>query len=68
MTEGRVDPLKTRHIARLGYYDYTVVERTFEMVTPGASDEALLAGLEGKAKRTAQSDEQDTTVDATESK
>jgi flavin reductase (DIM6/NTAB) family NADH-FMN oxidoreductase RutF len=43
---GRVDILKIRPIARLGYYDYTSVESTFEMVVGGAN-EGLLAGLEG---------------------
>ena len=30
--EGRVDVLKIRPLARLGYYDYTSVESVFEMV------------------------------------
>ncbi|NLD53688.1 MAG: flavin reductase family protein [Burkholderiaceae bacterium] len=44
--DGRVDVLKIRPIARMGYYDYTSVESMFQMVIPGSS-KALLAGLEG---------------------
>jgi flavin reductase (DIM6/NTAB) family NADH-FMN oxidoreductase RutF len=44
--EGRLDVLKIRPLARLGYYDYTTVESVFEMVIPG-ENEALLNGLEG---------------------
>jgi flavin reductase (DIM6/NTAB) family NADH-FMN oxidoreductase RutF len=51
LTGGKVDVRKTRPIARCGYYEYAVVEDTFEMVIPG-DDEALLAGLEGSVKRT----------------
>jgi flavin reductase (DIM6/NTAB) family NADH-FMN oxidoreductase RutF len=51
LTGGKIDVRKTRPIARCGYYEYAVVEDTFEMVIPGA-DEALLAGLEGSVKRT----------------
>ena len=47
--DGKLDVAKIRPIARLGYYDYTVVDQVFEMVIPSASD-AELAGLEGKAK------------------
>ena len=43
---GRVDVLKIRPIARMGYYDYTSVDSMFQMVIPGGS-KALLAGLEG---------------------
>jgi flavin reductase (DIM6/NTAB) family NADH-FMN oxidoreductase RutF len=51
ITDGKVDVRKTQPIARLGYYEYTVVKDVFEMVIPG-SNEALLAGLEGSVKRT----------------
>lgn len=47
--DGRIDVLRLRPLARLGYYDYTVVESAFEMVIPG-SNEALLTGLEGRAR------------------
>ncbi|MBM4277644.1 MAG: flavin reductase family protein [Deltaproteobacteria bacterium] len=45
--DGRIDLLRIRPLARLGYYDYTTVESIFEMVIPDGN-EALLAGLEGK--------------------
>ena len=44
--DGRVDVLKIKPIARMGYYDYTTVDNIFQMVIPGNS-KALLAGLEG---------------------
>ncbi len=44
--DGRLDVLKVRPLARLGYYDYTTVDSTFEMVIPGNNDR-LLIGLEG---------------------
>lgn len=48
LTEGgKIDVLKLRPIARMGYYEYTSVESSFEMVIPGSSK--LLAGLEGSA-------------------
>jgi flavin reductase (DIM6/NTAB) family NADH-FMN oxidoreductase RutF len=47
---GRVDVLKIRPIARMGYYDYTSVESVFQMVIPGGS-KALLAGLEGSGDK-----------------
>jgi flavin reductase (DIM6/NTAB) family NADH-FMN oxidoreductase RutF len=48
--DGRLDVLRIRPLARLGYYDYTTVESIFEMVIPGGN-EALLLGLEGAAGR-----------------
>jgi hypothetical protein len=48
--DGRLDILRIRPLARLGYYDYTSVESVFAMVIPGA-DEDTLAGLEGAAGR-----------------
>jgi flavin reductase (DIM6/NTAB) family NADH-FMN oxidoreductase RutF len=48
--DGRLDILKIRPLARLGYYDYTTVDSIFEMVIPG-ENEALLTGLEGAAVR-----------------
>lgn len=44
--DGKLDVHTLQPIARLGYYDYTVIDNVFEMVTPGAN-EAELAGLEG---------------------
>ena len=48
--DGRLDILKIRPLARLGYYDYTSIESVFEMVIPGGN-ETLLAGLEGTRKK-----------------
>ena len=44
----RLDILKIKPIARMGYFDYTVVTEKFEMRVPG-SDDAARAGLEGSA-------------------
>lgn len=48
--DGLVDVLKIQPIARMGYFDYTVVDNNFRMVIPGNS-RALLAGLEGSADK-----------------
>ena len=45
--DGRVDILGIKPIARMGYYDYTVVDNIFEMKIPAGSEEEL-AGLEGR--------------------
>ena len=47
MDNGKLDIKSIRPIARLGYYDYTVVDEIFEMKAPAASKEDL-AGLEGR--------------------
>ncbi len=47
--EGKIDILKIKPIARMGYYDYTVVDNLFEMRIPGSEHAA--AGLEGRPKR-----------------
>ena len=39
----------TQPIARCGYYEYAVVEETFEMIVP-RDQKAMLAGLEGSTK------------------
>ncbi|HVN96663.1 MAG TPA: flavin reductase family protein [Syntrophorhabdaceae bacterium] len=44
--DGRLDIIRIRPLARLGYYDYTTIDSVFEMVIPGRND-ALLEGLEG---------------------
>jgi flavin reductase (DIM6/NTAB) family NADH-FMN oxidoreductase RutF len=44
--DGRLDIVKIRPLARLGYYDYTTVDSIFEMVIPG-DNAVLLSGLEG---------------------
>lgn len=43
---GKIDVLKIRPIARMGYFDYTVVTEIFEMRVPN-SDAGARAGLEG---------------------
>jgi flavin reductase (DIM6/NTAB) family NADH-FMN oxidoreductase RutF len=50
LTDGKIDVRKTEPIARCGYYEYTVVREVFEMRIPG-EDKAILAGLEGSAKK-----------------
>lgn len=50
LTDGKIDLRKTEPIARCGYYEYAVVRDTFEMRIPG-EDKAILAGLEGSAKK-----------------
>ncbi|MCL7406895.1 MULTISPECIES: flavin reductase family protein [Rhodobacterales] len=47
-SDGRLDIAAIQPIARLGYFDYTVVRETFEMRVPG-SDKDARAGLEGRA-------------------
>lgn len=47
LNNGKLDIKSIRPIARLGYYDYTVVDEIFEMKAPKASKEEL-AGLEGR--------------------
>lgn len=46
LTDGLLDIRKTQPIARCGYYQYTVIRDTFEMVIPGKSED-VLNGLEG---------------------
>lgn len=50
LTDGILDVRKTRPIARCGYYQYAVINETFDMVIPGTSDDVLY-GLEGNAQR-----------------
>ncbi|RAL01449.1 flavin reductase family protein [Aspergillus ibericus CBS 121593] len=50
ITDGLLDVRKTRPIARCGYFQYAVVEDTFDMVIPGMSEDVLY-GLEGSARR-----------------
>ncbi|KAK7515330.1 nitrilotriacetate monooxygenase component B-like protein [Phyllosticta citriasiana] len=52
LTDGILDVRKTLPIARCGYYQYTVVRDTFDMVIPSTEglSEDLLAGLEGSSK------------------
>ncbi|HXS40197.1 MAG TPA: flavin reductase family protein [Stellaceae bacterium] len=46
--DGRVDILKIRPLARLGYHDYTSVESLFTMTPIGPGAELRKAGLEGR--------------------
>jgi len=48
--DGRLDILRIRPLARLGYHDYTTIDSVFEMLIPGGN-EALLNGLEGRADK-----------------
>lgn len=48
-TDGKIDVLKIRPIARLGYHDYTSIESIFSMVIPG-NDKRRLEGMEGSAR------------------
>ncbi len=48
--DGRLDILRIRPLARLGYHDYTSVTETFAMHVPNASPEAD-DGLEGQPAR-----------------
>jgi flavin reductase (DIM6/NTAB) family NADH-FMN oxidoreductase RutF len=46
--EGKLDVLKIRPLARLGYFDYTSVETMFTMPPDGPNLEVRRAGLEGR--------------------
>lgn len=46
LPDGKLDVLKIRPLARLGYYDYTSIESVFEMVIPGPNED-LRSGMEG---------------------
>jgi flavin reductase (DIM6/NTAB) family NADH-FMN oxidoreductase RutF len=58
LTDGILDIKKTQPIARCGYYQYTVVKETFDMVIPGMSEDVLY-GLEGSAKRNKEAQSRD---------
>ena len=47
--DGKLDIPKIRPIARMGYYDYCVVDSVFEMKIPNV-DQSVNDGLEGRAK------------------
>lgn len=53
LTDGILDVQKTQPIARCGYYQYTVVRETFDMIIPSSSQwgEDLLGGLEGNSRK-----------------
>jgi flavin reductase (DIM6/NTAB) family NADH-FMN oxidoreductase RutF len=48
-SEGRIDIAKLKPLARLGYFEYTCVEKVFTMSPPGGK--ALAAGLEGSREK-----------------
>ncbi len=48
--EGKIDILKCRPIARMGYFDYTSVESAFEIAPDGPHVEQFRRGLEGRAR------------------
>jgi flavin reductase (DIM6/NTAB) family NADH-FMN oxidoreductase RutF len=49
MDSGKIDVVKLRPLARLGYYDYTSVESSFELLPSDVTPEELI-GLEGVSK------------------
>ncbi|MFT3727895.1 MAG: flavin reductase family protein [Terricaulis sp.] len=49
LIDGKIDVARLKPLARLGYHDYTCVERVFTMTPPPGA--ALAAGLEGSAAR-----------------
>jgi flavin reductase (DIM6/NTAB) family NADH-FMN oxidoreductase RutF len=51
--DGKVDVLKVRPLARLGYFDYTTVDSAFTMMPCGPNTKAREAGLEGRPRRSA---------------
>jgi flavin reductase (DIM6/NTAB) family NADH-FMN oxidoreductase RutF len=50
LPNGKLDILRIKPLARLGYYDYTVVESIFEMVIPGTNED-LRSGMEGASRK-----------------
>lgn len=49
MTDGILDVRKTKPIARCGYYQYAVIQDTFDMIIPGTSEDVKY-GLEGSVR------------------
>lgn len=49
--DGKLDLLKIRPLARLGYFDYTTVKSVFTMLPEGPHIEARHAGLEGRPRK-----------------
>ena len=47
---GKLDILKLRPLARMGYFDYTTVDSIFEMVIPGKNKD-LQSGMEGMTSK-----------------
>jgi flavin reductase (DIM6/NTAB) family NADH-FMN oxidoreductase RutF len=50
LPDGKLDILRMKPLARLGYYDYTFVESIFEMVIPGTNED-LRSGMEGASRK-----------------
>jgi len=48
-SDGKIDVLKIRPIARLGYFDYTSVDSIFSMIIPG-NNKVVLSGMDGSAR------------------
>ncbi|KAF1791299.1 FMN-binding split barrel [Phytophthora cactorum] len=49
LTDGILDVKKTKPIARCGYYQYTVVKETFEMVSPATTRRARMSWAASRA-------------------
>lgn len=49
--EGKLDVLRMRPLARLGYHDYTTVESIFTLAPTGPNVEMRQKGLEGRPRR-----------------
>jgi flavin reductase (DIM6/NTAB) family NADH-FMN oxidoreductase RutF len=49
--DGKLDVLKIRPLARLGYFDYTTVNSLFTMTPGGPHLQARQSGLEGRPRR-----------------
>jgi flavin reductase (DIM6/NTAB) family NADH-FMN oxidoreductase RutF len=50
MRDGKLDVLRIRPLARLGYFDYTTIDSVFTMPPAGPHIEARKAGLEGRPR------------------
>lgn len=48
--DGKLDILRMKPLARLGYYDYCCIESVFDMVIPGINED-LRSGMEGSANK-----------------
>jgi flavin reductase (DIM6/NTAB) family NADH-FMN oxidoreductase RutF len=51
--DGRLDVIKLRPLARLGYHDYTTIDSMFTMAPDGPNMKARQSGLEGRPARQA---------------
>jgi hypothetical protein len=52
VSQGRIDIESIRPLARMGYHDYTVIEKVFTMTPVGSP--VRLAGLEGSPEKMAE--------------